>query len=195
MSFVSVGSNFDYSLTPSKDCCDMIYSVVIKRAFTRFVVEVELFFSFGKPRKSRKQSLRNIRTNTLGVTMVPYKCLVATYSFDGKSLTLNAPYHYKNKKMVMKSVPSGFKFNGSSIPRLAWTLLGESPMQGAHVHASVVHDYAYQNEEVDVTRKESDSLYLQMCVQHGMKKSKALIMWAFIRVFGYFAYKERKWNT
>jgi hypothetical protein len=127
--------------------------------------------------------------------MVPYNCLVATYSFDGKSLSLKAPYHYKGADMMMKNVPTGFKFNGSSIPRVAWTLLGESPMRGAHVHASVVHDYEYQNDELDVTRKESDDLYYKMCIQHGMSKGKAWIMWASIRVFGFFAYKERKCFT
>jgi hypothetical protein len=34
-----------------------------------------------------------------------------------------------------------------------------------------------------------------MCIQHGMSKGKAWIMWASIRVFGFFAYKERKCFT
>ncbi len=126
--------------------------------------------------------------------MVPYNCLVATYSFDGKELTLKHDYHYKDKSFLMQKVPKGFKFDGSSIPRIVWTLLGESPMRGPHVHASVVHDYVYRTPSVDVLRKESDDLYFRMCVEHGMGREKAFLMWAFIRIAGFFSYKERKWN-
>lgn len=126
--------------------------------------------------------------------MVPYNCLVATFNFDGKLLTLHRPYYYSDHEGRLQKVPSGFQFNGSSIPRPVWTLLGESPMRGPHVHASVVHDYTYQTSSLDVTRKESDDLYYNMCVEHGMSKFKATVMWSCLRFFAMFHYKEREWN-
>jgi len=126
--------------------------------------------------------------------MVPYHCLVATYSFDGRKLTLSKPYFYTNKDSLLSRVPIGFKFDGSSIPEPVWILWGRSPMRGPHIHASVVHDYAYKTSSLDVTRKESDDLFYEMCLEHGVGDLEATLMWLCLRLFAVFHYRERDWN-
>jgi hypothetical protein len=109
--------------------------------------------------------------------------LVVQYSFDGRTISLVKPYAYVDHDNNISIVPANFSCDGSSIPRLVWTILGESPMRGPHLFASIVHDYQYRDPNYSITRKQSDDLYFSICVKHGMSKFKALVMWAALRLF------------
>ena len=167
---------------------------VFKRAFARFVVEVSKLSPSGKPAEVAQAKLAQCTICLREENMVAYHCLVVTYSFDGKKLRLSKPYFYKDKDSLLSRVPAGFEFDGSSVPWIVWAVLGESPTRGPHVHAIVVHDYTYEASSVDVTRKESDDLYYNMCIEHGVSSLKARFMWLALRVFAVFLYRERDWN-
>jgi hypothetical protein len=48
--------------------------------------------------------------------------------------------HYRDNSVV---VPAGFRFDGASIPRICWTVLGLHPWHPRVRKAALFHDYLY----------------------------------------------------
>ena len=108
------------------------------------------------------------------------------------------------------TVPSGFRYDGATVPRILWTLSGIRP-DGIHRAASLIHDYIYHyegdlptgvlqwkfvgeldSEYQDVTgkwsRKDADKLFRYMLIRYGQEKSE--LMYYFSRLFGYYFWRE-----
>jgi hypothetical protein len=97
-------------------------------------------------------------------------------------------------------VPAAFDYDGASIPRLCWSLLGLN-QDGILRAAAAVHDYIYREDGLVITqqirnahgiwrtivarwdRKDSDILFRKMLKEAGVKKHRrAMAFWA-IRLF------------
>ena len=65
------------------------------------------------------------------------------------------PYHFEGI-----TVPAGYVFNGSSVPRLLWWLY--PPSYAPAWEASCVHDYCYSHHYPHITKKEADRLLRRM---------------------------------
>jgi hypothetical protein len=88
-------------------------------------------------------------------------------------------------------VPKGFKTNFASVPRLAKFYIDDDDWQ---IRApSVVHDYLYSAESVELgfTRKQADGVLFEAMVGLGMRKTKALLIYYTLRLFGGPNYEKR----
>ena len=77
------------------------------------------------------------------------------------------------------TVPTGFSCDGASIPRLCWLWL---PKWGRYYEAAIVHDWNYHSKQL--TRKQSDTLFLEQMLEDGVLKHRAYIMYACVRIWG-----------
>ncbi len=99
-----------------------------------------------------------------------------------KTLTLTSHFVYKN--IV---VPSGFIYDGNSIPRAFRWFLGKFE----YMRASCVHDWLYDVRCTNnINRKQADNIYRDMLIELGVSKIKANIAYVAIRLFGEKYYKD-----
>ena len=88
-------------------------------------------------------------------------------------------------------VPKGFKTNFASVPRLAKFYIDDDDWQ---IRApSTVHDFLYSAEsaELGFTRKQADEVLLEAMMGLGMRKTKALLIYFVLRLFGGANYEKR----
>lgn len=89
------------------------------------------------------------------------------------------------------NVPKGFKTNFASVPSLVKFYIDDDDWQ---IRApSVVHDYLYSRESDDLgfSRKQADEILLEAMVGLGMRKTKALLIYYILRLFGGSNYEDR----
>lgn len=89
-------------------------------------------------------------------------------------------------------IPAPFIYDGASIPRLAWSLLGLRP-DGLIRAAAVVHDVLYAQKGPANTlegtahyfsREEADKLFLDLMLAAGVSKRRATLAYRAVRWFG-----------
>lgn len=90
-------------------------------------------------------------------------------------------------KGLLVTVPKYFKTDGASIPKAFRAFF--NPM-GKALRAAVVHDYIYRGHTT-LTRKEADAIFYLLCLEDGVKKTKAKLMHRALRIFGSTNYKKR----
>jgi uncharacterized protein DUF1353 len=84
------------------------------------------------------------------------------------------------------TVPSGFIWDGCSVPRFLWSIL---PIWGRYSGAALVHDYLYR--EKPCMRWEADRVFLELLVEDRVPPRRALTMFRAVRTFGARCWIER----
>jgi len=80
---------------------------------------------------------------------------------------------------------AGFRFNGASIPRIAWGLLG-SPFTGRYTLGACVHDGVYGIKMPDlVSRREGDLIFLDLMRRWGTNWLIRGIFYEYVRRLGW----------
>lgn len=108
------------------------------------------------------------------------------------------------------TIPSGYPFDGASVPRICWSLTGLLPT-GVHLGAAAIHDYVYQRrgrlirdelQRYDKvsgrwvpiaevwTRRQCDDLFLRIMQDAGETPWKARTMHWAVRIFGGIAWDK-----
>jgi hypothetical protein len=131
--------------------------------------------------------------------ITPVKCLE-------RSLIHNQCYHLDkdyysrfehNGKRYQTRIPEGFTYDGASIPRPLWSILGATP-DGLHRAATLTHDWLYirngvvdawnisenRNVRLELTRKQADQIFLEQMLLSGVKPKRAKNMYRGVRIFG-----------
>jgi hypothetical protein len=82
---------------------------------------------------------------TKGLPSSPYGHFVgffdARFEHDGRQVTLLAPLTFIDPELVEWVSPAGSRVDGASIPRWAWSIIGD-PFEGKYRDASAIHDVA-----------------------------------------------------
>jgi hypothetical protein len=88
-------------------------------------------------------------------------------------------------------IPSGFQWNGASIPKFLWPILG-SPFAPEMMVASLVHDYLYSDEPAvrHISRKQADNIFRKLLIANGMDKETAETLYTGVRIGGKSHYKR-----
>jgi hypothetical protein len=89
-----------------------------------------------------------------------------------------------NKKIW---IPKDYYYNGASIPRIFWSIIG-SPFEPDFWSAAMGHDYLYLLHLVD--RSTADECLYQLLLQSNVNTIRAHIIWAAVRTCGMLA-----WNN
>jgi hypothetical protein len=82
-------------------------------------------------------------------------------------------------------IPMGFEWNGASIPRFLWPILG-SPFAPEMMVASLVHDYLYSKVSAGyiISRREADKIFRKLLMANGMDEETAETLYTGVRVGG-----------
>lgn len=103
------------------------------------------------------------------------------------------PVPGKNRYMLLKdyfvlvngrviAVPAGFEFDGASIPRFAWSIVG-TPFAPKTLRAALVHDWLYFSHEC--SRKEADLYFKVLLKQACVGACKRSLMHMAVRAGGW----------
>ena len=114
---------------------------------------------------------------------------------NGREWELQKQYSVLLTPGVYSRIEAGFIFNGASIPRLVWPLIG-SPMTGKYVRAALVHDDAYENKRVfiggqpiPIFRRSADDTMLMLMKRDEVWRWRRNTIYLAIRVGGQHAWK------
>jgi hypothetical protein len=112
------------------------------------------------------------------------KCLVKT---DIKIITdriiLNTPESYS----IM--INPGFEFNGASIPRFFWRVIGH-PFQNKFAIAALFHDALYTSHLFD--KATSDKIFYELLLWQNNSKWRSKTMYTAVKRFGGNAWKSTR---
>lgn len=93
-----------------------------------------------------------------------------------------------DNRPVIPAFPVAFEWDGATIPRALWSVIGASP--GRFLRASCVHDYLYGTGLVP--REVADAIFYSMIRQDGARRLQARLMWRAVRTFGKSHYAKKK---
>jgi hypothetical protein len=82
-------------------------------------------------------------------------------------------------------IPSWFEWNGASIPKFLWPLLG-SPFAPEMMVASLVHDFLYSklSAKLGISRRKADKIFRKLLIANGMDKDDAEMLYLGVRAGG-----------
>ena len=98
------------------------------------------------------------------------------------------PLVYDNGLLIIQVNPK-FDFDGASIPRGLWSIIG-SPMTGGYQRAGCLHDALYASEYFD--RQMCDDLFLEAMERDGVGYFKRYSMYWAVRSFGWMVWDEHE---
>lgn len=79
------------------------------------------------------------------------------------------------------TIGKGFVYDGASIPRFFWRVVGH-PYQGRTLPGATVHDALYASELM--ARSDADSVFYAMMKATKTGRVKRLLFWLIVRFFG-----------
>lgn len=89
------------------------------------------------------------------------------------------------------TVPTGFRTDGASVPRVFWNIF--DPYSGDYFHAAIVHDYLYSRQSTlhfDCDRQEADKIFKEAMFNRGVPWPTREAIYRAVRMFGWKAYKK-----
>lgn len=92
---------------------------------------------------------------------------------------------------VVRIIPNGTEWNGASIPRLFWSIIGK-PTQQEFALASLIHDYLYM---IRHDRDEADAVFRKLLDWAGVNGRRVALMWGAVRVAGHMFYASTAKNN
>lgn len=107
--------------------------------------------------------------------MVVAENFIVEFKFDGR--------------LYRVQLAPGFKFDGASIPKWAWSIVG-SPYTGKYRLATLVHDAFYKIKHGP--RKLADDIMLHLMKSSGVGSIKANTIYRSVRVGGSSAWKQKR---
>jgi hypothetical protein len=120
---------------------------------------------------------------------------VLTY-LGGRHWRLEADYPYKDGPTTI-TVPSGFRFDLSSVPRVFWSVIAPFELS---IAAPLLHDFLYQTggkpPDVSIdpprtyTRAEVDRMFLTIMRAEGVAMFRATSAYLAVRAFGRPAWRK-----
>lgn len=100
---------------------------------------------------------------------------------EGREMKVLETVTYTDPNGTTWEAPEGWIVNGSSIPRVFWTIVA-SPYVGNHRNASVFHDVACDQKEAPW--ENVHTMYYNACRLGGVSQSKAKLMFAAVWMGG-----------
>lgn len=96
-----------------------------------------------------------------------------------------------NGQEYWPEIQSGFQYDGASVPRIVWTLIGFLP-DGIHRPAALIHDWLYEGrgavyidgKKFTYDRKLADQLFLHCLKKVGVKSWHSRLAYLAVRGFG-----------
>ena len=89
------------------------------------------------------------------------------------------------------TVPSGYVFDGASIPRLFWSIIG-SPTDPQFMRAALVHDWLCDHVVRSRDRRLADEIFLYLLECSSVPVRKRYAMYAAVRMYAMLFWKHKR---
>ena len=107
---------------------------------------------------------------------------------DGRTMTIDWPFTFTDRKGKDWHVPKGIVTDGASIPFLFWGKIMGSPYTGKHRKAAIVHDhFCRQGWPVTATSGQVHRMFYNAMRVDGVDKLQADLMYGAVYEFAGFA--------
>lgn len=112
---------------------------------------------------------------------------------ESDDFKLLKPIDYlSNSADILVRVPAGFRTDLASIPRLLRPFFNRN---GKSKKAAVIHDYLYDDEEVDainrgLNQEQCDGLFYEALLECGVGKVAAYMYWLGVRLGGFLSFRK-----
>jgi hypothetical protein len=93
----------------------------------------------------------------------------------------------RNTTIGLVAVPTGFVWDGASVPRIFWNLI---PAWGMWSGAALIHDFLYTTQPCN--RRLADTIFLALMVQDDVSRWRAAMMFFAVRIFGARAWRKHQ---
>ena len=104
----------------------------------------------------------------------------------GKLWRTTKSFAYVTDKNEIINIPVGFKFDGVSVPKFAWIIIGH-PLDQDHLAAACIHDWLYRTQIT--TRYRADKIFREALKTRRVSFWKRQIMYYAVRLGG-----RKAWN-
>jgi lysozyme len=106
---------------------------------------------------------------------------------NGRTVELLEDYPYVSESDYTIIVPTGFKSDLASVPRILWPIF---PPFGRYTPAAVIHDYLYDTGIT--TKQEADKMFLEISKKCGVELINRYLMYYAVVLFGFpnYAYTD-----
>lgn len=160
-----------------------------------------------KPYKSISNQIISIRKSKLPNPKISWNQLNRIWILEEEvSVSVNSN---ELSKVIGIKIPSGFKFDLSTIPRFFWSIIAPFELS---IIAPLVHDFIYvnkgkmtidenkvitksENDKIfNLSRLEADSIFLDHMKQEGIGKFKRRVAYYGVRLFGGFFWNEQEFK-
>ena len=84
--------------------------------------------------------------------------------------------------LINIAVPEGFIFDGASIPKFGWLILGP-PFEPDFIIPACVHDWVCENAHTYADRMIGDTLFFRLLTYEKVSYWKRAIMYALVRLY------------
>ena len=88
------------------------------------------------------------------------------------------------------TVPEGFIFDGASIPKFGWLILGP-PFEPEFIIPACVHDWICEHAETYADRMIGDTIFFKLLTHEDVKYWKRAIMYALVRLYAILRVKHQ----
>lgn len=101
-------------------------------------------------------------------------------------ITEDYVFHYKSNNYW---IPKGFRFDGASIPRAFWSIIG-SPFHPDYIEAALVHDWCFATWCLNF--KETNAVFKRNLKNAGVGYIRRILMWSAVNTVGYYFYRKKE---
>lgn len=107
---------------------------------------------------------------------------------DGDGYLVAQQYHAHVIPGHELTILMGFRFDGASIPRSCWSILGIHPMHPRVIAAALIHDALYAGELCD--RATADATFRACLRLDGVSGFRAWLMYRAVRIGGWAVWRR-----
>ncbi len=92
---------------------------------------------------------------------------------------------------ALAQIPEGYSWDGASIPRWAWSIMGH-PLEGDLRLPSLVHDWLCEHSETAADRMVADAVFFLLLSRAGLPRWRRICLWAAVRFYAIFIWRRRR---
>ena len=117
---------------------------------------------------------------------------VADPKLNMKKLEYETTYIVKeNGTKYVFVIPARFEFDGASIPRALWSVVG-TPFEPDLERGALLHDYLYRENPENIGRKMADTIFYETIRADTVGYCRAKTIYAGVRSGGWYAWSKHR---
>lgn len=92
---------------------------------------------------------------------------------------------------ALANIPEGYSWDGASIPRWAWSIMGH-PLEGDLRLPSLVHDWLCEHSTTPADRMVADAIFFLLLSRAGVPRWRRICLWAAVRFYALAIWRPKR---